>query len=94
MIEAEEQRAEEEENSTPMQIPLMAPFVQALVDSKSAAAADSTVTLEAATSLAFSFVCMKGKRLLSDLNVSSSILQEKLVWPPIVSTRQNRGTVV
>lgn len=42
-----------------MQIPLMAPFVQELVDSKSSATADSTVTLEAFTSLAFSFVCMK-----------------------------------
>lgn len=46
-----------------MQIPLMAPFVQELVDNKSSAIADSTVTLEAATSLAFNFACMKDRRL-------------------------------
>lgn len=41
-----------------MQIPLMAPFVQALVDCKSSAKADSIVTLLAFTSLAFILACM------------------------------------
>lgn len=38
-------------------MPLMAPFVQVLVDCKSSATADSTVTLLAFTSLAFILDC-------------------------------------
>ena len=56
-------KAEKMKRHAPMQIPLMAPFVQELVDNKSSAIADSTVTLEAATSLAFNFACMKNRGL-------------------------------